>query len=206
MFNQRESEHEILRTYLNKEENRTQIISADIKSKSELISFKNNKINHDKIQIKFFKTFLKKATKNYYIVMNHYHDGTKFTMVDKDFDCILTFIWVGNGTESVSNYLLDNYKYIIEVEKIHSYSKDKGKTIVENLKKIANVVNVPIALYDDNNKDIHYYNKLGFKNSIRKGFNDEIYKVYFPSKYINFSKNRISDNELFEETYNKSEE
>ncbi len=104
----------------------------------------------------------------------------EFLIINKDFKAIVSFLIVGYGTESVSRTLLKNYSFILEIDQLHSYKKGHGKQLVELLKRIANISQVPLALYDGTENLEGYYEKLGFTSTKRLSGCNEVYKVYYP--------------------------
>ena len=176
-------EHEQYKQCLKDSDFRKTVIKNNEKSLSILDDFIENIQSKDIKQLKIFKNLKHNISKQYYINIYQLSTATKFELIDKEFDCILDFVIVGYGTEAISINLVNSYSYIIEVEKMHSFAKNKGIKIIKQLQKLANKSGVPIALYDQNTKSKDYYNNMRFSDTTRRGYKDDIYKVYYPKGF-----------------------
>ncbi|WP_447557123.1 hypothetical protein [Staphylococcus epidermidis] len=103
-----------------------------------------------------------------------------FYIIDQEFKSICNFFIAGNGSNEITKSLIKRYDLILEIKALHSYSKNKGKVIVNRLKELSNNANIPICLFDTNNKSDNYYINLGFINKGQIGVNGERLVVYEP--------------------------
>lgn len=123
---------------------------------------------------------LKSLADDFYIEMTVEDNMMSYYIVDREFKSICNFFIVSEGSNNITKSLIKKYNIILDIKSLQSYAKDKGKDIINRLKKLADNINLPICLFDTNNKDENYYINLGFVNKGNIGINGERLVVYEP--------------------------
>ncbi|REI05796.1 hypothetical protein [Staphylococcus felis] len=87
----------------------------------------------------------------------------------------------GNTSYVIITEVIKEYGLIIEIGALHSFSKGKGKKLINDLKNLSNYLNVPIYLYDSNLKATTYYIDLGFIDTGDMSSDNEKIMTYMPT-------------------------
>jgi hypothetical protein len=138
---------------------------------------------YDLMNLKLAKLIMeniKRISIDFYIEIVEEYGVMHFYIIDQEFKSICNFFVAGNGSNEITKSLIKRYVLILEIKSLHSYSKNKGKVIVNRLKELSKNANIPICLFDTNNKSDNYYINLGFINKGQIGVNGERLVVYEP--------------------------
>ncbi|WP_222116541.1 hypothetical protein [Staphylococcus hominis] len=174
------NEHEIYRRKLKEEHFKIETLANHIKSTQWIEEYIKEAENLNHSQAKLLFESLNDMTEKYFFEIVEENGVVHFYIIDKSFESICNFFVAGNGSNRITKELINKYNLVIEIKALHSYEKNKGKDIVNSIKEVSHCANIPISLFDTNNKDINYYSNLGFVNKGKKGIHGEVLFIYEP--------------------------
>lgn len=174
------NEHELFREKFKDINYRMQVLGKHIQSQKWIEEYIKEYEYNNMLQGKLIMEFLKSMVNDYYIEIVDEEGIMNFYIVDKEYQSICNFYFASNGSNRVTKNLINKYKIVLEIKSLHSYANRKGETIVNNIKKMSDQVNVPICLFDTNTKNKKYYTNLGFINKGKIGSKGEKLMIYEP--------------------------
>lgn len=158
--------------------NNPEYSNFDIKNKNDIQNLTANQ------RTTYYYKELKNTFSDYYVTKGLYESDC-FDLIGKEFDVVgririsADFMNINNPNPYVKK-MLSKYGFMIELVNIDSYQKDAGLRLVKQLIKLSKVAHIPIWLYDLNNKNKNYFDKLNFKFKGNLGLSNEPLKIYVP--------------------------
>ncbi|EZT88936.1 hypothetical protein [Staphylococcus aureus] len=178
-----QQEHENYRRQLSSKEFKYFLEDSDNVIRNRFTSISLNE-NEDVFSRKFHSKLLNIFPSDFfYLHIQQYPDGnTSYVIYSKDMDALIEFRMCGGRVEKdYITEVIKEYGLIIEIGALHSFSKGKGKKLINDLKNLSNYLNVPIYLYDSNLKATTYYIDLGFIDTGDMSSDNEKIMIYMPT-------------------------
>ncbi|HHA1155629.1 TPA: hypothetical protein ACU1R9_002745 [Staphylococcus aureus] len=179
-----QQQHENYRRQLSSKDFKYFLEDSDNVTRNHFSSIRFNE-NEDVFSRKFHSKLLNIFPSEYfYLHIQQYPNANtpSYVIYSKDMDALIEFRICGGRIEKdYITEIIKEYGLIIEIGALHSFSKGKGKNLINDLKNLSNYLNIPIYLYDSNLKATTYYIDLGFFDTGNMSSDNEKIMLYIPN-------------------------
>lgn len=119
----------------------------------------------------YLKWVLKETEINFYLAI--LPQGRGLVLLKQNLKAVL-IIGLNRPHQEIQSYFPE-HEFVLEILNIHSLQKGEGYKIMQKVLGLAQKIETPICLWTDNQENVQYFERYGFKNhGPQPGSNDNL--------------------------------
>lgn len=130
--------------------------------------------NADEKVLQYLKWVLKQTEINFYLAI--LPQGRGLILFKQNLKAALV-IGLNRPQEEIKPFV-PGHDFVLEILNLHSIQKGEGYKIMQKVMDLAKQIDTPICLWTDAEKNVHYFERYGFKNHGKIGESTEWIMVY----------------------------